>query len=163
MQSTLSSSHYLISFIWKRNVFLDNLLGPSHWFMNARWRTSWIFSWPPSIISHSHIYFKKYKTNCPNGANHHLDVSPRKYFPWFLSNPYRKLAFHCLKVLCSVFFIILCFWCNILPSADSLSMFPQKTGISPQEFSVAKDRAEEIVPVSEKLWKFTCQSYPKAH
>lgn len=49
-QSTHSSFHNLISFIWKRNIFLATSLGPSHWFMNIRWRTSWIFSWPPSVI-----------------------------------------------------------------------------------------------------------------
>ena len=26
----------------------------------------------------SHIYFKKYKTNCHNGARYHLDISHRK-------------------------------------------------------------------------------------
>lgn len=67
----------------------------------------------------SHIYFKKHKTNCPNGTHYHLDISHRKNSFCFSSHPSRKLALHGPKLTFSLFFII-CTDDDIYdPNADS--------------------------------------------
>lgn len=58
----------------------------------------------------SHIYFKKYKTNCPNGEHYHLDISHRKNPFSLLSHLCRKLALHCPKLIFSTSIIMFYWW-----------------------------------------------------
>lgn len=83
----------------------------------------------------SHTYFKKYRTNCPNGAHYHLDISHRKNPFSFLSQPYRKLALHCPKLIFSLFFIMLYWWWyTLLKCWFILNMFRRDWNKSLQVF-----------------------------
>lgn len=98
----------------------------------------------------SHIYFKKYKTNCLNGPHYHLDISHRKNCFSSLSHPYRKLALHCPKLIFPLFFIMLHWWrYTLLKCWFILNMLTRDWNKSLQVFLDKDGQPEAIVPISE--------------
>lgn len=108
----------------------------------------------------SHIYFKKYKTNCPNGAHYHLDISHRKN-SFSLSHPFRKWALHCPQLIFSTFFIIWYWWWYTLLKWWLILNMLMRDWINFFKSSVDKNRQPEtIVPVSKNSWEINQLKQP---
>lgn len=101
----------------------------------------------------SHIYFKKHKTNCPNGACYHPDISHRKSpFP-FLSRARGTSALPCAERISSA---LPTAWhgrdahCS---GAHSFWMCSGGTGISPPSLLEKSKQPETAVPAPEDSWE----------
>lgn len=125
--------------------------------MNIRWRTSWIFSWPPSVISlvisilrnikqivlMGHIITLIYHTGRTPSASYHILTENKLYavLSWF--SVYSLLFYTDADIHYS--------------NADSLSVFLQKIGVILFKSSVDKNRRE----ASENFWEINPPKLPK--